>query len=141
MKPKLPASPPEDLRTRAPDLVDWPDGEPLWHVANTAGSYPTRFGQLRSFGPLPTGQFDPHPQPAAEHPVERILYAANSLTTALAERFQAAREIRCTQPDRQIAYSWFPTRPLRLIDLTGEGALRIGASHKINSGPKRTTRS
>ncbi|MDQ2846904.1 MAG: RES domain-containing protein [Actinomycetota bacterium] len=62
------------------------------------------------------------------------------MTTALAERFQAAREIRCAQSDRPIAYSWFPTRPLRLIDLTGQAALRIGASTKINSGPKRITR-
>lgn len=141
MKPKLPASPPDDLRNREPDLADWPIGDPLWHIANTAGSYPTRFGQLRSFGPLPTGRFDPHPEPAAEHPGERILYAAGSLTTDLAERFQAGREIWGTQPDRPIAYSWFPTRPLRLIDLTGEGALRVGASHTLNSGPKRVTRS
>ena len=31
---------------------------------------------MRSFGPLSSARFDPHPPPPGDHPTERILYAA-----------------------------------------------------------------
>jgi hypothetical protein len=114
--------------------------EPLWHIANTSGPYATRFGSMRSFGPLASARFDPHPPPPQDHPTERILYAATDLVTAIAERFQNGREIRCHQPTEPIVYSWTPTRTLRLLDLTGTSALRLGASQLLSTGPKRHTR-
>ncbi len=39
-----------------------------------------------------------------------------------------------------MSYAWFPQRALQLVDLTGPGAVRLGASHKISSGPKGVTR-
>jgi hypothetical protein len=95
---------------------------------------------MRSFGPLPSARFDPHPPPAGMHPTERVLYAGSNLVTALAERFQKVREIRRHQPDEPIVYSWVATRPLRLLDLTGRAATRLGASHTISAGPKNVTR-
>ena len=138
--PKLLRRPPADIADRIPDRLDWPTTTPLWQVANTAGPYAVRFGQMRSFGPLPTARFDPHPPPPADHPVERVLYSAADLVTALAERFQHNREIRGTQPSAPGVYAWAPTRPLHLIDLRGVGALRLGASHVLNTGPQSSTR-
>jgi len=138
--PKLPRHPPADLATRDPAWYSWPVSEPLWHITNTSGPYATRFGVMRSYGPLAAARFDPHPLPAGDHPVERVLYAAVDLITTLAERFQNGREIRCRQPTEPISYSWKPTRRLELIDVTDVSALRLGGSQLLSTGPKRQTR-
>lgn len=39
-----------------------------------------------------------------------------------------------------MAYAWFPARPLRTIDLTGPGAVVVGASHTISDYRKDVTR-
>ncbi|MET0863191.1 MAG: RES family NAD+ phosphorylase [Nakamurella sp.] len=139
MTGKLPR-PPADLATRDPAWRHWPSTDPLWHIANTRGPFATRFGVMRSYGPLASARFDTHPSPAGEHPVERVLYAAGDLVTAIAERFQSGREIRCQQPTEPIVYSWMATRPLELIDITDLSALRLGASQLLSTGPKRQTR-
>ena len=137
---KLPSQPPADLSARDPDWHMWPVSDPLWHIANTSGPFATRFGAMRSFGPLDSARFDPHPPPAGDHRQERVLYAARDLVTALAERFQHGREIRCHQPTDPIVYAWKPMRPLRLLDVTGLSPLRLGASQLLSTGPKRQTR-
>lgn len=138
---KLPRQPPADISARTPDWVDWPIGSPpLWQVVNTAGPYAVRFGRMRSFGPLASARFDPHPPPAGDHPTERVLYAASDLATALAERFRHSREIRGSAPDAPGVYAWTPNRPLRLVDLRDTGALRLGASHTLSTGPRSITR-
>jgi len=137
---KLPHQPPADLDVRMPSWRTWPTTEPLWQVAESSGFFATRFAVMRSYGPLASARFDPHPPPPGEHPTERVLYAAIDLVTALAERFQHGREIRCRQPTEPVVYSWMPTRPLQLIDVTDLSALRIGASQLLSTGPKRHTR-
>lgn len=140
MTPKLPREPPVDLSGRTPDWHIWTEATPMWHIAGTAGPYATRFGQMRAYGPLASARFDPHPEPPSIHPIERVLYTAVDLVTALAERFQANRAIYCADPSRPVAYAWSPTRELRLIDLTGLTPLRWGASQLLSTGPKRVTR-
>lgn len=141
MTAKLPQRPPADLASRNPSWHTWPITDPLWHIANTRGPYATRFGAMRSYGPLASARFDPHPPPPGDHPTERVLYTAGDLVTAIAERFQNGREIRCRQATDPIVYSWMPTRPLRLLDITDVSALRLGASQLLSTGPKRHTRS
>ena len=140
MTAKLPQKPPPDLASLAPDWHAWTTETPMWHIGSASGPYANPFGVMRSYGPLQTARFDPHPLPAQDHPAERVLYVAGELVTALAERFQQSREIRCRQPSDPVAYGWFPRRPLDLIDLTGVGALRMGASQLLATGPKRVTR-
>ena len=140
MTAKLPQQPPADLAAREPGWRTWPTTDPLWHIANTSGPYATQFAAMRSYGPLASARFDPHPPPPGDHPTERILYAAIDLVTALAERFQNGREIRCRQATSPIVYSWMPTRPLRLIDVSDVSALRPGASQPLSTGPRRHTR-
>ena len=62
----------------------------------------TTFATMRSYGPLPAARFDPHPEPAAESRTELVLYASETLLTALAERFQHNREIRRTPVSLQL---------------------------------------
>lgn len=140
MTAKLPQQPPADLSSRDPDWNRWQVDAALWHVGDASGPYANPFGTMRSYGPLASARFDPHPLPAREHPSERVLHAAADLVTGLAERFQNNREIRCQQPGNPVAYSWFPTRTLQLIDLTGVGALRLGVSQLLSTGPKNVTR-
>ena len=137
---KLPRQPPADLARRVPAVTTWPTSRLMWQIASTAGSFPARFGQMRGYGPLVSARFDPHPLPEGELSGEQVLYASGTLLTALAERFQHGREVRTDDPGLPVAYAWTPTRAMRLIDLTGPAAARLGASHAISSGPKRTTR-
>lgn len=137
---KVPHTPPADLAARSPTWASWPTSRALWQVANSAGSFPTTFGAMRSYGPLPSARFDPHAEPAAESPEERVLYASETLLTALAERFQHNREIRRGDPSRPIAYGWFPVRVLKLLDLSETGAVAVGASHAISGYRKDVTR-
>lgn len=137
---KVPHVPPADLADREPTWATWPTGRALWQVANSAGPFATTFATMRSYGPLPGARFDPHPEPVATSTSEGVLYASETLLTALAERFQHNREIRRADPTRPIAYGWFPVRPLTLLDLSGAGAVALGASHAISGYRKDVTR-
>lgn len=137
---KLPRVPPDDLAVREPGLVDWTTDRVMWQIASSQGPYRVLFGQMRVFGPLASARFDPHPEPATADGPERVLYAAATLLTALAERFQHGREIRTDDPSGPVAYAWLPTRSLTLVDLTGPAATRLGASYAISAGPKPVTR-
>lgn len=68
-----------------------------------------------------------------------IYYAAADAKTCLAEAFQAARRI-----DRVFQAPWlvvFETlAPLKLLDLTGDFATRMGASMAIHSGSRGRAR-
>lgn len=84
-------------------------------------------------------RFDPHPPPPTDHPNVGVTYASLDVETAVTETFQRQRVIDTTG-GRPKATSWRPTRPLRLLDLTGDWALRNGASHSLASGPRSTCR-
>jgi hypothetical protein len=137
---KVPHTPPADLAERTPTWARWPRSRALWHIANSAGPYAVPFAAMRSYGPLPSARFDPHPEPAAESSTERVLYASETLLTALAERFQHNREIRRADPTRPVVYGWFASRVLRLLDLSSAGAVALGASHAISGYRKDVTR-
>jgi len=97
------------------------------------------WSELRTYGPLPSMRFDPHPQPLGAHD-EGALYAALDLTTALAEVFQASRaiDVRSFAP---WVTSWMPVRELALLDLTDTWALRNGAAPSLSSAPRSVCRS
>jgi hypothetical protein len=137
---KVPHTPPADLADRTPTWARWPRSRALWQIANSAGPYAVRFAAMRSYGPLLSARFDPHPEPAAESSSERVLYASETLLTALAERFQHSREIRRADPTRPVVSGWFASRVLRLLDLSGAGAVALGASHAISGYRKDVTR-
>jgi hypothetical protein len=138
--PKLPRTPPPDLASRSADFYDWPVDRPFWTIAAGSGPYSCPFGTMRTFGPLRTARFDPHPMPASSNSGEEALYAATDLLSAIGERYQRQRAVHISDPTNPVAYSWFPTRSLHLVDLSGPGAVRLGASHVINTGPRSVCR-
>ena len=137
---KLPGTPPADLVARRPDYYLWPTSRPLWAILDGNGPYARPFGTMRSYGPVTSARFDPHPGPVSDTSGELALYVAGDLLTAIAERYQRRRMVHLADPASPIAYSWPATRALSLIDVTDVGAVRLGASHAINSGPKAVCR-
>lgn len=113
---------------------------PLWQLANSSGAHAAGFGHLRRYGPLPSGRFDPHPEPPSDSSGELVAYTAETLLTALAERFQHNREVRRSDPTRPVVYAWFPARELGLLDLSGPGAVALGAAHALSGYRKDVTR-
>lgn len=138
---KLPNRPPGDLASRSPDWYHEPTDLPLWTIAAGSGRFARPFGEMRTYGPRRTARFDPHPEPPGAASGELVLYAARDLPTVIAERYQRRRAVDLSEAARPVVYSWFATRALRLLDLTGPGALRLGASHAINTGPRAVCRS
>lgn len=134
---KVPATPPADLSREPRDVLSV--RPVLWRIHRTRGSHVLPWNGFRTFGPLPSGRFDPHAPPPADQPGNGILYAALSLTTAVAEVFQTTRRVD-TDSGAPCLTSWTPSRQLRLLDLTGDWALRNGAAHALAAAPRPTCR-
>lgn len=111
----------------------------LWRIHRTVGEHVLPWSTLRHWGPANAMRFDPHEPPPREQPGVGVTYTAIDVETAVAETFQERRVID-TSGGRPKATSWRPTRPLRLLNLTDDWALRNGASHALVSGPRATCR-
>lgn len=135
--PKVPRRPPRPLTRRNRDVLHL--RPVLWRVHRTHGEHLQPWNGFRTYGPLPTSRYDPHPPPRDEHPGYGVTYAATTLRTALAEVFQGTRRInRVTGAPH--ATSWTPTRPLALLDLTGDWALRNRAAQALTAAPRPVCR-
>lgn len=133
---KVPRTPPNPLTRTDADLVEYQDL--LWRVHRTVGEHVLAWNRLRSYGPLATMRWDPHPQPLADHETG-VLYAATDLATSLAEVFQTTRLVD-TDSFAPQATAWRPTRPLSLLNLTEGWALRNGAAAALVAAPRSTCR-
>lgn len=113
--------------------------------------HPSGFACFRSFGPT-ASRFDHHlpgPDGRPRHGPRSILYAVvvtaaqegrtEALTAAVGEVFQQQRVIDMARDEPRLAM-FRTVRELRLLDLTGFWATRIGASSAISSGPREITR-
>lgn len=130
---KLPAPPdPDDLEPVDEDIRT--EQPILWRIHRATGYHVTGWDQLRYRGPVESMRFDPHLPPP--HNQDRgVLYAGLRIPDVVAEVFQTSRTLDRTLHDPYIA-GWEPSRPLRLLDLTGTWPIRAGASAAINSGRK-----
>ncbi len=139
--PKLPDRP--DLALLAasiPEYYDMGTDTVLWRIHRTTGPHVAPFNTLRTFGPIRSCRFDPHPDgPATEHQGIGVLYAAGNLQTSLAEVFQITRVIDCVS-GAPAASAFHLRRTVKLLDLTGEWPVRSGASHVINTGRRSAAR-
>ncbi|MGH3414332.1 MAG: RES family NAD+ phosphorylase [Marmoricola sp.] len=135
-RPKVPHTPPQPLVRDDTDLVT--AAPLLWRVHRTTGVHVLSWDALRTWGPLPSMRWDPHPLPVGEH-VDGVLYAAPALETALAEAFATTRMVDTASFDPH-ATAWRPTRHLRLLDLTGGWALRNHAANALSAAPRSTCR-
>ena len=133
--PKPPAV--EALSKLGAETVRVPAGTRWWRIYFRAGSHPTTWSELRSFGPT-SARFDHHPEPPDLHPELGILYAALDPLTAIAEAFQKGGLRGRRTIDRRQAAPWLVgfdlAEELSLLDLTGEWPTRAGASQAIASG-------
>lgn len=135
--PKRPRTPPRPVTVGPEDVL--PFAGALWRVHRTSGTHVLGWDTLRGWGPAANCRWDPHPEPAGHHPGHGVLYAAIDLATAVVETFQATRLIDPNTGTPR-ATSWTPNRPLRLLNLTDDWALRNGASAALTTAPHSTCR-
>ena len=136
MTPKNPMRPPGALIVDAGDLIDYPGA--LWRIHRTTGPYRQTWDEMRTYGPLASMRWDAHPPPPGEHPAAAVSYTATDVVTTFAEAFQARRSI--TLSGAVALAGWEPTRPLKLLDLTGTWLVRNGASASLAGTRKDTCR-
>jgi hypothetical protein len=139
---KFPSSP--GLRALArltPAINTLGAGTILARIYYSRGEHPQVWNQFRYFGPL-NSRWDHHALGTSGNPkmqTRGIYYAARDAKTCLAEAFQATRRI-----DRVFQAPWlvvFETLTrLKLLDLTGDFATRMGASMAIHSGSRGRAR-
>ena len=130
---RLPADPP----TRT-----WSAALPLVRVYH---EHPHRDAMApRTFGPL--NRFDPHVRDRLRQPREDpqgrgVLYLARDLATALAEAYPDQWPEVSICPHSRAGWARPADRPFRLLDLTGNGAMAIGAVGTVAWGdePRRRT--
>lgn len=125
------------LREIAPQAVIIAAGTMLARVYFAAGSYATRWNRFRHFGPT-NSRWDHHLpdlRGEARNQARSVYYCAPDIDTCLAEVFQVTRRI-----DRVRDAPWLVVfglrESVRLLDVRGAFATRIGASTAIHSGPR-----
>lgn len=126
-QPKVPTHPPRSLTQRPGDIIVV--RPVLWRIHRVRGANVLAWNGFRTYGPLDSARYDPHPTPRGNHPSFGITYAATDLATSVAEVFQLSRTVTIT--DDLSLTSWTPSRDLRLLDLSGAWALRNGAAQSL----------
>jgi hypothetical protein len=129
------------LSALTPAIHALPAGSTLARIYYARSPYPQSWNQFRHFGPL-NSRWDHHVPELAGNPraQERgIFYAAADAKTCLAEVFQATRRIdRVFQAPQLVMFETLAR--LKLLDLTGDFATRMGASMAIHSGSRGRAR-
>lgn len=133
---KLPQPDLDKIRAVPPTV--WQTDAVLWRVHQPRGNHPLAWNQLRRFGPLRSARFDywfgeQAPQEGG------VGYFGFDVAACLAEVFQARRRIDALSSQHHLT-AFTPTRELSLLDLRTDYPVKVGASHSINSGPKRRCR-
>jgi hypothetical protein len=136
-KPKAPRTPPEHLIREPHDIADYTGT--LWRVHRTEGEHVLPWNTLRTYGPLPSMRWDPHPSPQPISAAEGVLYAAADIATSLAEVYQTTRVID-TRAGAPTLTAWQPQRRLHLLDLSGTWLIRNTASAALLAAPRSTCR-
>jgi hypothetical protein len=139
---KFPSSPGMRALARlTPAIYTLRAGTILARIYYSRGEHPQVWNQFRYFGPL-NSRWDHHALGASANPemqTRGIYYAARDAKTCLAETFQATRRIdRVFQAPWLVAFETLAS--LKLLDLTGDFATRMGASMAIHSGSRGRAR-
>jgi hypothetical protein len=140
----------DELGAMAPDIRRLRATSNLMRIWFAGAPYPSGFAHFRTFGPT-ASRFDHHlpgPDGSPRDGTRSILYAIEvaaardggreAFTATVGEAFQQQRIVDMVTDDPRLAL-FQATRELRLLDLTGFWATRIGASN-ISSGPREVAR-
>ncbi|TFH55753.1 RES family NAD+ phosphorylase [Glutamicibacter arilaitensis] len=131
--------PGDSLRDVAPSYRAIPKGTVLWRIHAAGGDYPMPWNGLRTFGPISSARWDPHPEPAANYAPLGVAYLGIDVLTCLAEVFQGGRFIDVHLGNPYIT-AFQLDQELKLLDLTDIWFLRIGGTAAEVLGPKAETR-
>ncbi|HPO18427.1 MAG TPA: RES domain-containing protein [Rubrivivax sp.] len=138
-------SPPAAQRLRGlhPDWATLRAGrDTLARIYCASGAHPVARNAFRAWGPAHNARFDHHLPDASGAPClpsPKVFYGAQRAITCLAEVFQATRVVNRVDDDPFVCV-FSPVRDLKLLDLTGRFATRMGASLAIHSGPRGRAR-
>lgn len=129
----------DQLRLIGPDTHALTQGTVLWRIHFTSSPHPTTWNGVRTWGPVPTSRWDPHPQPAGDYAPLGAAYLGESVDTCLGEVFQLSRFV---DTDRHTPYvtAISTASDLELADLTGPWLTRAGASAQVAMQEKARTR-
>ncbi len=113
-------------------------GTVLWRIHFTSSPHPTPWNGLRTWGPVPSSRWDPHPEPAGDYAPLGAAYLGESVDTCLGEVFQLTRFV---DVDRHAPYvtAIRTAADVSLADLTGPWLTRAGASAQVALQEKRRT--
>jgi hypothetical protein len=102
----------------------------LWRIHQTSSTHALPWNRVRTWEPIPTARWDPHPLPAGEHAPLGAAYLGRDVPTCLAEVFQLTRFV---DVDAGAPYvTAFRSRTdVELADLTGEWLLKAGGSAQL----------
>ena len=119
-----------------------PAGTALARIYFAGGDHPMAWREFRHWGPVSLARFDHHRPDASGRPLLQahgVFYCAPLAMTCVAEVFQLSRVIDRVRREPYLAI-FDLARDVRLLDITGEFATRMGASLAIHSGPRHRTR-
>ena len=136
-KPRAPRTPPEQFKSEPGDHISYTGA--LWRVHRTEGEYVLPWNTLRTYGPLPSMRWDPHPGAQPSLGLQGVLYAAADIATSLAKTYQTTRVID-TRTGAPALSAWHSHRELRLLDLSGRWLVRNSASAALLAAPRSTCR-
>ncbi|WP_181365110.1 RES family NAD+ phosphorylase [Arthrobacter sp. HMWF013] len=112
---------------------------PLWRIHFTRSAHVVPWNRLRTWGPVPTSRWEPHPLPPGEAAPLGAAYLGEDVLTCLAEVFQLTRFVDVDH-DAPYVTAFHTTRDLVLADLTRDWLLAAGASAQVAFGEKARTR-
>lgn len=129
----------DGLRDVEPSYRVIPKGTELWRIHAAGGGYPMPWNGLRTFGPIASARWDPHPEPAANYAPLGVAYLGFDVLTCVAEVFQEGRFIDVHLGNPYVT-AFQLDQELTLLDLTDIWFLRIGGTAAGALGPKAETR-
>lgn len=129
----------DELRSIGCETVDYPTGSVLWRIHTTTSTHVTPWNRIRTFGPVRTSRWEPHPLPAQDHAPLGAAYLGEDVLTCLAEVFQTSRFVDVDTGNPYVT-ALQTADDLILVDLTGTWLLKAGGTSAAALGNKARTR-
>ncbi|WP_207343381.1 RES family NAD+ phosphorylase [Arthrobacter sp. E3] len=120
----------EELRALGIETKTLPQSTVMWRIHQTISLHTLPWDQIRTWGPLPTARWDPHPLPQGEHAPLGAAYLGRDVPTCLAEAFQLTRFVDVDSHATYIT-AFRTQQEMILADLTGEWLLKAGGSAQV----------